>query len=399
MKHIGFGSAICGAAMLVAAPMGAQADETLSLEEVRESTRMASKWLNLELEDYNAPEVTYTGDPIEIRLSSHLPEASERGEFLKQSFAVLEHMSDGKLVIKPRWSGAVHSVREGFDANRSGITDFAACFVFLNASNFPLTGGLALPGIFPNPEVLSLVAEELAGKYFLPEFEKQGVYIQSITASTHFNLFSTQPITTLADLKGKKVRSGTGVNKEIFEDLGAVPVNMGSGDLFSALQRGLIDAIFTSDASARTFRINEVASNHTYTPINFGTFEWCMNPRFFSSLPSDLQAVFYDWSRQKSQVETQLSFSLGSAEAKAQFLDEGMKYNRISDEEFALWQEAYAPVVDAYVKKGEAEGLPTKQLLEDMRASVEKYRGMSREELLTHVMDSPAAGVAPMSGN
>jgi len=76
-----------------------------------------------------------------------------------------------------------------------------------------------------------------------------------------------------------------------------------------------------------------------------------------------------------------------------------MKYNRISDEEFALWQEAYAPVVDAYVKKGEAEGLPTKQLLEDMRASVEKYRGMSREELLTHVMDSPAAGVAPMSGN
>ncbi len=375
--------------VLIATGVSAQSKKE-SIEGVEASVKLAQDWLDKKLENYHVPEITYTGDPIEIRLSSHLPEASERGKFLTRAFGVLEHMSGGKLVIKPRWSGAVHSVREGFEANRSGITDFSACFVFLNSSNFPLASGLELPGIFPSPEVLSLVAEELAAKYFEPEFEKQGVYLQSVTAATQSNLFSIQPIVSVSDLEGKKVRSGTGISRDIFEAVGAVPVNMSSKDIFSALQRGLLDAIYTSDASARTFKLNEVAKHHLSTPINYLRFEWCMNPRFYDGLPSDLRAVFDAWSRQKSQVETQVSFTLGSAQSKAQFIQEGMQYNDLEDAEFAKWQDKYESVVEKYISEGEAKGLPTRQMVADMRALVEQYRSMTRAELLTHIMANPA---------
>lgn len=365
-----------------------------TIGDVEASMKLAQDWLDKKLDNYHVPEITYTGDPITIRLSSHLPEASARGKFLKKAFDVLEHMSGGKLVVKPRWSGAVHSVREGFEANRSGITDFSACFVFLNASNFPLTGGLALPGIFPNPEILSLVAEELAAKYFEPEFEKQGVYLQSVTSATQSNLFSIKPLMSVADLEGKKIRSGTGVNREIFEAVGAVPVNMSSKDIFSALQRGLLDAIYTSDASARTFKLDEVAKHHLSTPINYLTFEWCMNPRFYDALPADLRGVFDAWSRQKSQVETQISFTLGSAESREQFTKEGMQYNDLDDAEFAKWQAKFGPIVEKYIAEGEAKGLPTRQMIADMRALVETYRSMSREALLKHIMSKPATIVS-----
>lgn len=175
MKYVGLGSAICAAAMLASVQARAQTDEA-TLDEVRASMQTAMDWRDLKLDTYNAPEITYDGDPITLNFSSHLPEMSAQAKFLKSSFAVLEKMSDGKLKVSPRWSATVHSVSEGFDANRSGITDMAACFTFLNITSFPLTKALSLPGLFPNAGTLSLVGEELADKYFRPEFERQGVY-------------------------------------------------------------------------------------------------------------------------------------------------------------------------------------------------------------------------------
>ena len=374
-------------------------DERAPLADVEASVQLARDWLDGTLDDYQGPEITYDGPPIVMNLSSHLPENAPIADDIRRGFAILERMSEGRLQVHARWGGTVHSVAEGFEANRSGITDTSACFVFLNSSNFPMTRSLSLPGIFPSPEVMSLVAQEVAGRYFVPEFERMGVHLTQIDSSAFFNLFSNTPIRSLEDLEGLKVRSGTGINAEIFEAFGAVPVNMGSGDLFSALQRGLLDAVFTSDASARTFRLNEVAQYHTYTPINFQSFEWCISPSFYDGLPPDLQRVIDVWSQQKSQVETQLSFSLGSAQARAQFIEGGMEYIALDDDEFARWQERFEPLVEAYIVQGEEAGLPTRQMIADMRALVEQYRHMTREELLRHVMEHPAPDLLPVAQN
>src|SRR5690606_37079727 len=125
-----------------------------------------SDWADGKLPDYGQSEVTYTGEPIVIRLTNHNSEVSAQVRFLKRSFGVLEKMSKGKLKIEARWAGTVHNVAQGFEANRAGLTDTASCFTFLNTTNFPLTEALSLPGLFPNEAVLSIVAEHLAEKYF-----------------------------------------------------------------------------------------------------------------------------------------------------------------------------------------------------------------------------------------
>ncbi|WP_181408036.1 TRAP transporter substrate-binding protein [Pararhizobium mangrovi] len=383
------------AATLAHAPAFAQSDEA-TLSSVQQSVKEAIDWRDLKLDDYGAPKIIYDGDPVTINFSSHLPEQSAQAKFLKQAFQVLEKMSDGKLVVKARWSGTVHSVSEGFEANRSGITDMSACFTFLNITSFPLTKALSLPGLFPDAGTLSIVAEHLADKYFRKEFERQGVYLEGITGSARFNLFSNRPITKLEDLQGLKVRSGSGVNQDVFAALGATPVNISSADFFSALQRGLLDAVFTSDAAAKAFRINEAASDHTDTPINHMPLEFCMSQAKYASLPADLQEVFYRWSRQKSQAESQLSFTLASAEARKQFIDQGMKYNEIDPAEFKRWQKKFDPVIQEYIKDGEAKGLPTKQLVQDIRDLVKKYGPMSRSERMDNTISDPATKVSPL---
>lgn len=361
------------------------------------SRDLAKSWVAGEIENLGGPEITYDGDPITLRFTSHVPEASTQAKFFLSAFGLLEKMTNGKLKVEARWSGTVHNVREGFDANRNNITDMAACFTFLNINNFPLTASLSLPGMFPDGEVLSLVAEELTGKYFAAEFEKQGVYLSGITGSARFNIFSTKPVTTLEDLQGLKIRSGGGMSQQIFEAFGSVPVNMSSGEFFSGMQRGLIDAVFTSDAAAKTFRINEVATDHTDTPINIVPLEYCMNKATVDGLPADLREALYVWARQRSQADTQLILEEGAELAAEQFKKEGMKYHQIDPEEFKRWQTKFEPLVEKYIADGEAKGLPTRQLVEDIRAAVAKYSGMTHDELMQTTIDNPVPGVSPVN--
>ncbi len=373
-------------------PHGAKAQ---SVAEVEKATQAAQDWAAGKLKDYGNFPVTYSGAPITLRLTSHLPEVAAQAKFLKKAIVVLEKMSHGKLKMTARWGGTVHKVTEGFEANRSGLTDMAACFTFLNSRAFPLTQALSLPGLFPNEAVQTLVAESLAKKYFRAEFARQRVYLNGITGNSHFNLFSNVPITTLAQLKGLKVRSGTGISQRVFQALGAVPVNVSSAGFFSALQRGLLDAVFTSDAAARAFRINEASKYHTATPINNLPLEWCMNKRTIDALPPDLKRVFYAWSRQLHQADSQISFMLASAKARQLFKKQGMQFDQIAPEEWKKWQAKFDPVIEQYIKDGEAKGLPTRALVADIRALVKKYGKMSLDQLMMEAIKDPAQGVSP----
>ncbi len=386
-------AALAALSLFAAVPAGAQA---LNEEEVAKATQAAQDWADGKLGSYGDYPITYAGAPITIRLTSHLPEVAAQAKFLKKAFVVLDKMSKGKLKITARWGGTVHKVTEGFEANRSGLTDMAACFTFLNTRNFPLTEALSLPGLFPNESVQTLVAETLAQKYFRPEFERQQVYLNGITGSTNFNLFSNVPITTLEQLKGLKVRSGTGISQRVFESLGAVPVNISSADFFSALQRGLLDSVFTSDAAAKAFRIDEASKHHTDTPINNLPLEWCMNRQTIDALPPDLQRVFYAWSRQMHQADSQISFMLASAEARVKFRKEGIEFHQIAPDEWKKWQAHFEPVIQEYIKDKEAKGLPARALVADIRALVAKYGTMSLADLMAESVKDPAKGVSPL---
>jgi TRAP-type C4-dicarboxylate transport system substrate-binding protein len=392
-RRVGALAALAAFGMIALFPAGTRA---ASEEEIAKTTKAAQDWADGKLPSYGDHAITYSGAPVTLRLTSHLPEVSVQARFLKKSFVILEKMSKGKLKVSARWGGTVHKVTEGFEANRSGLTDMSACFTFLNTRNFPLTAALSLPGLFPNEAVQTLVAETLAEKYFRQEFERQQVYLNGITGSTNFNLFSNVPITTLEQLKGLKVRSGTGISQKVFERLGAVPVNISSADFFSALQRGLLDAVFTSDAAAKAFRIDEASKHHTDTPINNLPLEWCNNKRTIDALPSDLRQVFYAWSRQLHQADSQVSFMLASAEARLKFKKEGMQFHQIAPEEWKKWQAHFEPVIEQYIKEGEAKGLPTRALVSDIRQLVDKYGKMSLDQLMMESIKNPVQGVSPL---
>lgn len=102
------------------------------------------------------------------------------------------------------------------------------------------------------------------------ELESNGsIRILSFLGGQIFGVASSQPIQTLADFQGKKVRA-FGEGGQLFASLGASPVSMSFGEVITALQAGAIDSaevLASSSVRSGTFKAfkNFTRTNHRIT--------------------------------------------------------------------------------------------------------------------------------------
>ena len=102
-----------------------------------------------------------------------------------------------------------------------------------------------------------------------------------------------QPISSVADLKGLKMRI-PGLGGEVMEKIGATPVNLPGGEIFSSLQSGAIDAAeWVGPYNDLAFGLHRVAK-YCYYPgwQEPGSALECMvNKQAYEALPQDLQEI------------------------------------------------------------------------------------------------------------
>lgn len=387
-------AATAGVAIALASPAAAQGYDQASLADAKKATEIAQKWSTGDV-DYKAPKVTYDGPPIILRTSLHTPDVAYTSKTWRWQFDALERMSGGKIKADHRWGMTVHHVSKGFEANRDNLTDASPCWSFYKSKSFPLMQSLFLPGISPNAAVHSIVAEKMYAKYYRPEYERQGVYLGRIRATTPYIYFTKSPVTKLAELKGVKVRSGGGIQAKVQTALGATPISMTSGEFYTGFQRGIVDAMSLSDAATQVFKIDEIATNRTYVNLSRVILEMCLNKAWVDALPADLRAVVDHWGRSAAQMDTQMSFLLHGAVARDKFLKDGMKFNDLTAAEAARWQAAVTPVIDTYVKDLDAKGMPGAALVADMRKVVAAYDGKTPNQIFQDTIDNPIRGIIP----
>lgn len=112
-------------------------------------------------------------------------------------------------------------------------------------------------------------------------------------SGTQMGGWFNREINSLADIKGLKIRM-PGIGAEVYQRIGAVPVNLPGNELFQAMQTGLIDAVeFVGPYNDLAFGFHRVAKFY-YTPgwQEPGSAIECMiNEQAFLALPKDLQSI------------------------------------------------------------------------------------------------------------
>lgn len=184
---------------------------------------------------------------------------------------------------------AVHHV--AMVGRRSGILEFISSF-----------GALGCWASYDHyyrfidqPEVRSIADAEFE-KYFNAKLLGMLAYGTSLYASTD------NPIANVADFDGLKIRSSGSAMASLYKALGAAGVEMSSSELYTALQRGTIQACSTGSSRVRRARLYEVAPYITVDPtIPFMTFWLVINKDVWNKLSPEDQDLL---TREAAKMET-----------------------------------------------------------------------------------------------
>ncbi|MGW8183023.1 MAG: TRAP transporter substrate-binding protein DctP [Burkholderiales bacterium] len=367
-------------------------ESTTDVARVEAATKYAADWVNGRLKDseYNMPEVTYKGDPITLRWSHHVPAVSGMAKSVYiPGFRLLEKLSKNKIKVVERWGRTVHPANAGYEATRSGLTDMTACYAFYNPTTFDLMHVMSLPGIVPSSPAGTRITAEAYDEFFRSEMERTGVLMGFVYTTTPYVLHSKDVLDTLDSLQGKKVRTGGGVHAAVWKALGTVPTTMPAPRIYTAFQRGLLDAVAFPDSVSILFRINELQKSHTYINLSRINQEHCISRKWFEALPADLQQVVSRWAQGFAQAISQQFYVLAGAKARNKFREAGIKMVQLSPAETKKWQAAAQPVIDEWVKTNEAKGLAAKKLLAFIAERAQQYAQMTPEQIMRLTIEKP----------
>jgi len=113
----------------------------------------------------------------------------------------------------------------------------------------PFLDGIDLAGLHPDIEQArktALALVPLANKE-LAKFGSQIIAVYPFPAQV---IFCRQPVSSLADLKGRKIRTFGASLNDFVTAIGAQPVSIGFPEVYSALERGVADCAVTGTGSA-----------------------------------------------------------------------------------------------------------------------------------------------------
>jgi TRAP-type C4-dicarboxylate transport system substrate-binding protein len=334
-------------------------------------------------------------EPIVLRYTSHVPRS--HGLFARAfvPFAELvERETEGRLRFAPFTDQLLHDPVDGFKATVTGITDYTHGYVTYQPGSFKLLHATQLPFLFPTPQVASLVVEELHPKYFKAEYERMGVYLAHCDATSPYNIISKRPIRRLEDLRGVKMRVTGGLVTEIFRELGAVPVAIAAAEVYTALQRGIVDAIALSVSDMASYRLQEIGPYYTRIDLNVLLLHYCLNRERFDALPRDLKEQFYRLLRIRSQIAVQNYYSgEGDQRALATLRDGGVEIIELDEEERGRFRAAVAPIRQRYIDTYQSQGLHARELIEEMQALALEYAPLTNAELNERVATRPVLGI------
>jgi TRAP-type C4-dicarboxylate transport system substrate-binding protein len=164
---------------------------------------------------------------------------------------------------------------------------------------FPKTETFELPGVNANPVTTNAALMEFYDKHLQDEYKEMHVLLLHVHAGQAFH--SINPIRTLADLKGMKIRTPGNTGTMWLEEAGAIPVQSPIPEIPQMLSKNVVDAVMIPFEVAPSYKVAEL-TKYTTTLNNDGrihtsVFLLAMSKDAYSALPVDLKKVINDHSR------------------------------------------------------------------------------------------------------
>ncbi len=149
-----------------------------------------------------------------------------------------------------------------------GVIPIGTATLAYFASDNAINEAIDLAGIAPDAKVAREVTDAFEPVY-QRFYEQSGVQVLGLSTYPAQVLFCNAPISGLADIRGKKVRTSSRTTGEFVQALGGSSVTLPFGDVVPALQNGVVDCAITGSLSGYSAKWYEVSTHLLALPINW----------------------------------------------------------------------------------------------------------------------------------
>jgi len=323
-----------------------------------------------------------TGKSVNLKFATFIPPfdvyAEQMGAWAKE----LEEATNGRIKVTFYHAESLVKMPNLFDAVAAGTADIAMIDSNLTPERLAISGCMTLPMVFTHAAQAQQTMWALLEKYaqFSNEYDPVRVIWCHNPATS--DAYGNKQMQTLADLQGVKIACVTPYEVLSWKALGATPVSMGPTEMFTALERGVVDAASGDFNQAFIWKHFEITKFRTDNiDITARVSPIIMNKKTIENLPSDLKPIFEKvtdgarWSK-----ETGLAFEGFFNNVAIKTIKEydqkagNPPFYVLPDAERQKWLEKVLPVRDTWANEIEKKGLPGKAILADMLKFAEQFK-------------------------
>ena len=278
---------------------------------------------------------------VALKFQSSDPAGDANYQLYKEWADGVSEETGGKVSIELLPVGAVVDFQETLDAVGAGIPDGHITDTSYFAGKDPAFGLIANPvGAWSDPQQMLKFLNEGGGKELMNELvEPYGTHFFGGTTPGLEAFVSSVPLEGVNDLKGLKLRAPAGLVQNIFAAAGASPVNLPTSEVFTALDKGVVDAADYSVFHVNQAQgLNEIAKHPVFPGFHsMPLIEFSMNKQKWDALSEDVQKTLEESVVELAQRQNAALADKNSKaveEAKAQ----GATIHDWSDEERAKFR-------------------------------------------------------------
>ncbi|MCP1198492.1 TRAP transporter substrate-binding protein [Notoacmeibacter sp. MSK16QG-6] len=249
------------------------------------------------------------------------------------------------------------------------------------------------PGLFPSSEVFEqpfiMENAEATSRAFWRLFEKD----MKDTEFKDFKILGTwvhgpgifhsdEPIESVDDLAGMKIRGGSRTINNLLTELGAEPVGLPVPAVSEALSKGVINGTTIPWEVVPAIKVSELVKNHTEfgTPALYTlTFVLAMNKDKYESLPDDLKKVIDDNSGIEFSGFAGRTQAGADGPSREQAVEMGNNIIVLEGDALQGFKDAAEPVVEAWTEDVSSEGIDGKALLEEAKMLIKEENDWLKE--------------------
>jgi len=240
----------------------------------------------------NAGIAAHAAEPIVIKFSHVVAADTAKGKALEMFKKLAEQKTQGAVRVDVFHNSTLYKDKEEIEALQMGAVQMLAPtpgkFGPMGVKEFE---ALDLPFLFDNFEEEMKVTTGPIGKQLLQKLETKGVLGLSFWNNGFKQMASNKPIRKVEDFKGQKLRIvSSKVVESQMRSVGAMSQVMAFGDLYTALQTGVVDGHENPTNVIYPTKMYEVQKYLMLSDHSYHGYVVITNPKFWKGLPPDIRS-------------------------------------------------------------------------------------------------------------